>query len=81
MQGMSSAILTIVIVMLFVGAYVGAAYARMTRQWQDYRKTKAALPGMRKGAWLLTRLFGSRFGIIAFIVISLLIYTWAVGGE
>jgi hypothetical protein len=44
---------------MLIGATVGAAYARMQRQWSDYRKVKAGLPAMKTTAWLLTRLFGS----------------------
>jgi hypothetical protein len=40
----------------------------MQRQWSDYRKVKDGLPAMKTGAWLLTRLFGTKAGLVAVLL-------------
>lgn len=78
---MSWAILAIVVVMLCVGGAIGASYARAQRQWSDYQKTKAGLPGMRSASWVLAKVFASKLAWAVLIVAGLTLYGFVTGGR
>lgn len=42
-----------VIAAALLGFLVGHLQARLQRAWRDFRATKAAVPRLRKSAWLL----------------------------
>lgn len=69
-----SGVLVMLVVFVVIGASIGAAWARAQRQWDDYRKTRDALPGMRKTAWALSRVFASKTVVIILIVVGLICY-------
>ncbi len=56
-----------------LGYFTGFATAVARRAWKDYKTTKKALPGLRKGAWATTRLAAG--WIAAVTVIGLIIFT------
>lgn len=49
----------------------GVAYAVTRRAFDDYKKTKAALPGMRKTAWsgVWTTIKAAALGLVIFAVL------------
>lgn len=61
-----------------LGLVAGIAYAVARRAWTDYRKAKANLPVLRKLAWALTRMAGTRAGIV--LLICLVAVGWAAAG-
>jgi hypothetical protein len=52
-----------------LGLVVGTAVTVARRAWTEYVTTKAGLPGMRRGAWVLIRIAASRVGIVALICV------------
>ena len=65
---------------VILGLVVGIAFAIARRAWTDYAKTKAGLPGMRKGAWGLIRIAASRAGIVLLICVAAVAWA-AIGGQ
>ncbi|SCE76551.1 hypothetical protein GA0070607_1285 [Micromonospora coriariae] len=65
---------------ILVGCVVGAAYARARRGWDDYQKTKASVPGLRKLAWLLIRVAATKVGIVVLLLVGAVAYA-AVGSD
>jgi hypothetical protein len=65
---------------VFVGCFVGAAYARARRGWSDYQTTKKAVPVLRKAAWLLIRIATTKAGIVMLLIIAAVAYA-AVGPD
>ncbi len=50
-----------------LGYFTGFATAVARRAWKDYKVTKKALPGLRKGAWATTRLAAGWIAAVAVI--------------
>lgn len=62
------------------GLVAGIAFAIARRAWTDYGKARAGLPGMRRTAWLLTRIATTRIGIVVLVCVAAVAYA-AVDGQ
>lgn len=67
------------VVGVFLGVLVGRAYAGARGSWREYAAAKAALPGLRKGAWGLRRALFTRGGLVALLCVAAM--GWAALGK
>ena len=70
----------LLLVGLFIGCGVGAAYARARRGWTDYKTAKKTVPGARKTAWMAIRAVVTKIGVIALLLFGAAAYA-AVGSD
>ena len=65
---------------LAIGFSLGYAVAVARRAWADYRKTKAAVPGLRKDAWSLIGWALTKGGLVTLLIVAAVAWA-AIGPE
>ncbi|GAA2707642.1 hypothetical protein ACFY2R_12640 [Micromonospora olivasterospora] len=67
-------IAALLLVGLFVGCGVGAAYARARRGWKDYQTARKTVPTTRRVAWGLIRAVTTKIGVVALLLVGAVAY-------
>lgn len=65
---------------LVVGFITGVAYTAARYAWVNYKSTKASVPRLRRAAWGLTGVAGSRIGLVVLLVVAGVVFA-AIGGD
>jgi hypothetical protein len=73
-------IAALLLVGLFIGCGVGAAYAKARRGWKDYQAARNTVPTARRAAWVLIRAATTKIGVIALLLLGAVAYA-AVGPD
>ena len=61
-----------------IGFIGGIGFATFRRAWLDVRKAKVQLTGLRKTAWVVTRVATTKVGIVGLLIVAAV--AWAAVG-